>query len=71
MDSVEVSDTSANVVANLGALETLAGQNKLTSVTLTTPQTAMSMDVTRLQDAAGTATFGSAVAGPHGALYDC
>jgi hypothetical protein len=56
VDSVEVSDTSANVVANLGALETLAGQNKLTSVTLTTPQTAMSMDVTRLQDAAGTAT---------------
>lgn len=52
VESVEVSDTGASVVANLDALHTLDTAGQLKSITLTNPSVAMSMDVSRLQDTA-------------------
>ena len=49
VDSVDVSDGAANLVANMDDLQTLNGQGNLNSITLSSPHTPMSMDVSRLQ----------------------
>jgi hypothetical protein len=49
--SVAVSDTGANVVTAMDDLNDLVTQDKLASITLSNPQTAMTIDVARLQDA--------------------
>jgi hypothetical protein len=49
VESVEVSDSSANIVSSLDDLQSLNGAGKLKSISLARPSTAMSMDVSRLQ----------------------
>ncbi len=56
VDTVEVADSGANLVANLDDLETLNGQGKLTSVTVTNSSTPLVMDVSRFQAADMAAT---------------
>lgn len=56
VDTVSISDTSANIVAGLDDLETLVGQGKVGTVATSTPNTAMAMDVSRFQGDALTAT---------------
>ena len=56
VSSVDVSDTTSNLAANLGDLQTIDGQSQLNSITLSGSHTPMSMDMSRLQGDQLTAT---------------
>jgi hypothetical protein len=54
--SVDVSDSAANLASSMDDLQTLDGQSKLSTITLSTPRTPMSLDISRLQGDQLTAT---------------
>jgi hypothetical protein len=56
VSAVEVADTSDNIVANWDDLKALDAEDKLSSITVTNPRVAMSMDVSRFQGDEGDAT---------------
>jgi hypothetical protein len=56
VDSVEVSDSAANIASNMADLETINGLSKLGSITLSGARTPISMDVSLLQGDPLTAT---------------
>jgi len=58
VDSVDVLDSASNLASNMEDLQTLNGQGKLNSITLSSSLTPISMDVSRLQGDQLTATQG-------------
>jgi hypothetical protein len=58
VDSIDVTDSSANLVSSMADLQTINGQNKLSSITLSSSMTPMSMDISLLQGDQLTATQG-------------
>jgi hypothetical protein len=58
VDSVDVSDSAANVASNMDGLQTVNGQGKLSSITLSSPHSPIAIDDSRLQGDQLTATQG-------------